>query len=144
MSAISQSSGPSALARVTRAIARITGPLARPLAGRRWLPLWAVVRHRGRRSGRAYAVPVAIRASEGASTIPLPWGRETQWLRNVLAAGGCTVRWRGGDHGATAPRVIGADEAIPVFHPVQRAILRAGGVRSFLRLSRMEPGSRPG
>jgi deazaflavin-dependent oxidoreductase (nitroreductase family) len=143
MSAISQSSRPSVLARVTRAIARITGPLARPLAGRRWLPLWAVVRHRGRRSGRAYAVPVAIRASDDAFTIPLPWGSETQWLRNVLVAGACTVRWRGGYHGATAPRVIGAEEAIPVFHPVQRVILRAGGVRSFLRLSRMEPGSRP-
>ena len=33
MSSISQSSGPSVLARVTRAAARITGPLARPLAG---------------------------------------------------------------------------------------------------------------
>ncbi len=143
MSANSQSPGPSVLARVTRATARATGPLARPIAGRRLLPLWAVVHHRGRRSGRAYAIPIAIRASDDAFTIPLPWGTETQWLRNVQAAGGCTIRWRGIDHTATAPRMIGAEEAIPAFHPVQRMILRVGGVGSFLRLSRTEAGTRP-
>ena len=44
------------------------------VAGRRLFPLWAVIHHRGRRTGRPYAVPVAIRASPDAFTIPLPWG----------------------------------------------------------------------
>jgi hypothetical protein len=34
-------------------MARLTAPMARVLAGRRGFPLWAVVRHRGRKTGRA-------------------------------------------------------------------------------------------
>jgi deazaflavin-dependent oxidoreductase (nitroreductase family) len=110
--------------------------MARPLAGRRYFPLWAIVQHRGRRSGRSYSVPVAIRASPDTFTIPLPWGSETQWLRNVLAAGTCTIRWAGADHRASDPRVVDVAEALDAFHPSQRLILRAGGIRSVMRLRR--------
>jgi deazaflavin-dependent oxidoreductase (nitroreductase family) len=110
--------------------------MSRPLAGRRFFPLWAVVQHRGRRSGRSYAVPVAVRASDDAFTIPLPWGEDAQWVRNVLAAGACSVRWRGSDHVVTAPRLIPWSEGQSAFHPVQRAILGAAGLRLVLRVSR--------
>ena len=139
MSAVTHPTRPSTFARLMRRLGRSTAPISRPLAGRRLFPLWALLHHRGRRSGRAYATPVAIRASNDAFTIALPWGTETQWLRNVLAAGGCTIRWRGTDHRATDPRVIGATEAADAFNPIQRAILRAVGVRSFLRLRRADP-----
>ena len=119
-----------------RSLARTTAPLSRPLAGRRFFPLWAIVRHRGRRTGHDYEIPVAIRASDESFTIALPWGDQTQWVRNVLAAGGCTIRWRGEDHRTTEPVVIGVEEAGSAFSPAQRAILRAAGVRSFLRLRR--------
>ena len=79
---------------------------------------------------------MAIRASDRSFTIALPSGDQTQWVRNVLAAGGCTIRWRVVDHPTTEPVVIGAEEAGSAFSPAQRAILRAAGVRSFLRLRR--------
>jgi deazaflavin-dependent oxidoreductase (nitroreductase family) len=119
-----------------RAIGRVTAPISRLIAGRRFFPLYAVVHHRGRRTGRAYAVPVAVRATADAFTIALPWGAETQWLRNVLAAGSCTVRWRGRDQQASEPTVVDFDEAGAAFSPIQRALLRALGVKSFLRLRR--------
>jgi len=141
MSATPRPARPSLVASATRTIARMTTPLSRPLAGRRLFPLWAVVRHRGRRTGRPYAVPVAIRVSSGSFIIPLPYGSETQWLRNVVAANGCSIRWRGADHIATAPRVIGIEDAAGAFHPIQHAILRAAGIRAFLRLERTQPGA---
>jgi deazaflavin-dependent oxidoreductase (nitroreductase family) len=124
---------------MTRAAARMTAPLSRPLAGRRFFPLWAVVHHMGRRSGRAYAVPVAIRVTADSFIIPLPWGKDTQWLRNVMAAGGCSIRWSGSDHAAYAPRVIGFEDGANAFHPIQRSVLRAAGINSLLRLRRTEP-----
>ena len=139
MSAVTQPTPPSTFSRLMRRLGRSSAALTRPFAGRRFFPLWAVLHHRGRRSGRAYATPVAIRASSDALTIALPWGAETQWLHNVLAAGGCTIRWRGTDHRATDPRLIGMAEAADAFSPIQRAILRAAGVRSFLRLRRSDP-----
>lgn len=136
MTSLSQASSPSRLAQITRAVARFTAPLSRPLAGRRFFPLWAILHHRGRRSGREYAIPVAIRASAETFVVALPWGDETQWARNVIAAGRCTIRWRGEDHTATHPRVVGMAEAASAFSPIQRWILRTAGVSSFVHLTR--------
>jgi deazaflavin-dependent oxidoreductase (nitroreductase family) len=128
-----------------KAIARATSPLTVRLSGHRLFPLWAVLHHTGRRSGRAYAIPVAIRASAETFTISLPWGERTDWVQNVIAAGGCRIRWRGADHAAVDPTVIGLAEAGAAFNPVQRVALRAAGVRSFLRLRRIPlPGEQRG
>jgi deazaflavin-dependent oxidoreductase (nitroreductase family) len=137
MSAVTQGSRPSRIAKVMLAIARATNPTSRQLAGRRFFPLWAVLRHRGRRSGRAYAIPVAVGVSADAFVIPVPWGDQTQWVRNVLAAGGCTLRWRGEDHDAREPRVIGPEEAAAAFSPALQAILRFVGIARFVRLQRV-------
>ncbi len=136
MSTVNRAAPAAGPSQTVRAIARATSPLTLRLSGRRFFPLWAVVHHTGRRSGRAYSVPVAVRASPAAFTISLPWGEGTQWVQNVLAAGGCTITWRGTDHPTTEPVVIGTAEAGPSFSPVQRAILRTAGVRLFLRLRR--------
>lgn len=134
MPAVISPSCQSTTARITRTVARITAPFSRPLAGRRFFPLWAVVHHRGRRSGRAYAVPVAIRVAGESATIPLPWGDATRWVRNVVAAGGCTIRWAGRDLEASDPLVIGWEDAATAFHPLQQMIMRAAGIRSALRV----------
>lgn len=131
--------GPS---RTVRAIARATSPISLMLAGRRFFPLWAVLHHIGRRSGRAYSIPVAVRASADTFTIALPWGEGTHWVQNVLAPGRCTIRWRGVEEPVTEPSVIGPAEAAPAFSPLQRALLRATGIRAFLLLRRTRPGAR--
>jgi hypothetical protein len=91
--------------------ARATAPVVRVLAGRRWIPIWAVVHHRGRVSGRELAVPVAVTPTPSGFVINLPWGAGTNWVRNVIAAGGCTIRWKGADHRVDDPAIIDAGEA---------------------------------
>jgi deazaflavin-dependent oxidoreductase (nitroreductase family) len=95
--------------------ARITAPLTRVMAGRRWFPGWAVVHHRGRKSGRQLAVPIAVVATPDVFVVNLPWGAGTNWVRNVLAAGECVVRWKGVDHHVTAPAVIDETAARPYY-----------------------------
>ena len=121
---------------VLRWLAKVTAPLARPLAGRRWLPIWAVVHHVGRKSSRAYSIPVAIAVTDSHMYIPVPFGAGTQWVQNVLAAGGCTVRWKGRDVVTTAPEMVGQAEASPAFFPPARPVIRVAGLESFLRLTR--------
>lgn len=123
-------------ARLARALARVTAPLTRPLAGWRFFPLWAVVHHTGRSSGRPYATPVAVRATPESFVIALPWGSATQWVRNVLSAGGCQLRWRGELQPASRPEVVDFAAASEAFSGAQRWILRVAGVRTFLRLAR--------
>jgi len=117
---------------------RAVSPLTRPLAGRRFFPLWAVLYHRGRGSGREYAVPVGVRAAPEGLYIALPFGERTQWVQNVLAAGGCTLRWRGEDHLVTEPTLVGTDEAAAAFPPILRWAMRMTGVTRIIRLRRTE------
>src|SRR5207245_10464234 len=66
-------------------------PAAR-IAGSRLLPFWSVVRHRGRRSGRTYATPVAARRTADGFAIPLAFGETADACRHAIAAagrGGC-------------------------------------------------------
>ena len=72
---------------------------------------YAVVPHVGRRSGTAYQTPVeAYRTAEGM-LILLPYGPVTDWCRNVLAAGHCTVTVGGQDIALSGPEVVQASVA---------------------------------
>jgi deazaflavin-dependent oxidoreductase (nitroreductase family) len=118
--------------RVLRRVVATFNPLARPLAGRRLVPLWAKVTHVGRVSGRSMSVPVAIIRTRDGFIIPTPFGA-AQWPRNVLAAGRVELRWKGRDWIANTVAAEGA-EGSAEFSAFERAMLGAAGVRRFLRL----------
>ena len=120
-------------------LARVTAPGTAVLAGRRFFPLWAVVHHRGRKSGRALTVPVAVLATPDTFLITLPWGPGTNWVKNVLAAGGCRVRWKGRDHLVVRPEVVDAVRARPYFNRVSWFIAqKAFTAETFLLLHRQD------
>jgi deazaflavin-dependent oxidoreductase (nitroreductase family) len=107
------------------------------LAGHRFLPLWAVLRHRGRKSGKNYAVPVAVIPSDAAFVIALPWGRGTDWVRNVRAAGQCTIRWKGDTYVCSNPTFVGTDVALASARGMTRRMLqRRSHPHGFIQLDR--------
>ncbi len=128
------------IARVFGPLAQILNPLVMGLAGSRQIPLWAIVRHRGRRSGKQYVTPVAIGHSGDALLIPLPFGTEAQWCSNVRAAGECVMRWKGQEHQMIDPELVTGASGSAAFAAWERSILNALGIRSFLRL-RFAPDS---
>jgi deazaflavin-dependent oxidoreductase (nitroreductase family) len=90
---------------VARANRHVLNPLMRRIAGR--LPLFGLLTHVGRRSGRAYTIPVNVfRDGEHGYRVALTYGRDAQWARNVLAAGGCTLRTRGRVVELVDPRLV--------------------------------------
>jgi deazaflavin-dependent oxidoreductase (nitroreductase family) len=115
---------------------RVTRPVAAVLAGRRWFPVWAVLRHRGRKSGKEYAVPVAPLVGRDSFVIGLPWGPRTNWVQNVIAAGGCTIRWKGVDYRLSDPRVVGVEAALQAAGRFQRIVLKRTRIPAFLELRR--------
>jgi deazaflavin-dependent oxidoreductase (nitroreductase family) len=60
-----------------------------------YLPGFAILSHVGRRSGRAYRTPVNVFRADGGYIIALTYGPESDWVKNVLAAGSCELRTRG-------------------------------------------------
>ena len=118
--------------RVARFNRRVTNRVARPLLGR--VPGFGVVHHVGRRSGRPYATPVNVFVVDGDYVVALTYGRDSDWLKNVLAAGGCELEVRGRRVRCTAPEVFHDPTASRIRLP-ERPVLRWLGVADFLRLS---------
>ena len=82
-----------------------------------WAPGWAVVIHRGRKSGRVFRTPLwAFRRRDGY-VIALTYGSSADWVRNVLAAGGCELESRRRHYQLAAPQVYRDENAseMPAF-----------------------------
>ena len=79
--------------RVARFNKHVTNRLTGPFAG--WLPGFAIVTHVGRRSGKAYQTPVNVFRDGNRYVFALTYGPGAEWVRNIVAAGGCEIRTRG-------------------------------------------------
>jgi deazaflavin-dependent oxidoreductase (nitroreductase family) len=82
-----------------------------------WAPGWAVVVHRGRKSGKTFRTPLwAFRRRDGY-VIALTYGSSADWVRNVLAAGGCELETRRRRYQVSDPRVYRDENAtdMPAF-----------------------------
>jgi deazaflavin-dependent oxidoreductase (nitroreductase family) len=99
-----------------------------------WLPGVAVVVHRGRRSGRGYQTPAILFTADGRFIIALTYGPGTDWVKNVLAAGGCEIRTRGRRFQARDPQVY-HDGSRQHISPVSRQFLRLVRASEFLSLT---------
>lgn len=123
---------------VMRPMTKVLNPLVRKLAGRPHFRMAAQVRHVGRRSGRSYMTPVGARLNGDVAVIPLTFGNQSDWSRNVRAAGGCSLRVNGRDYDATQPEFLNPREAKQLvrsaFSPLERASFRMLGIRQFMSL----------
>ncbi len=113
----------------------ITNRIARPFAAR--LPGFGIVTNEGRKSGRLYRTPVNVFRKHGGFRIALTYGRDSGWVRNVLAAGGCRLETRCVAYRLTAP-VIVHDPSRRLFPLIVRLILGLIDANDFLELT-IEP-----
>ena len=104
------------------------------IAGARYLPFWSLLRHQGRRSGRMYATPVTASRVPGGFAIPMAFGEEADWYRNVVASGSGAIRWRGTEHRVSDAAALDPDSATFGFPGWQKALFRALGIRRFVFL----------
>jgi deazaflavin-dependent oxidoreductase (nitroreductase family) len=123
---------PRRLAKFNRVVTnRVLGPLAR------YLPGFAIVSHIGRRSGRTYRTPVNLFTRGDGYVIALTYGTDSQWVRNVLAAGGADIETRGRHLDLTDPKVVRDPARSLVPKPV-RVPLRLANVDEFMVLKRAD------
>ncbi|OLC40361.1 MAG: DUF385 domain-containing protein [Chloroflexi bacterium] len=131
--------GPRARA-IVRAAARLINPLILLIAGRRWMPILGVLRHRGRVSGRMYATPLGMRPLGNSFVMPRTFGENAAWYRNVLASGWCVVTYRGRDYTLVGPEVIDYASAAPAFPRYELVQFRLVGINEYLRLKQAPAG----
>jgi deazaflavin-dependent oxidoreductase (nitroreductase family) len=98
-----------------------------------WAPGFGLVVHRGRRSGRRYETPVNVFPGEDGYVLALTYGPDTDWVKNVMAAGGCSLITRGHTVHLVSPRLF-HDESRTAIRPFERRILALIGVADFVSL----------
>ena|ERR1700720_2083830 len=93
----------------------VTNRLLGPLASR--LPGMGVVIHVGRKTRRRYRTPVLIFRRGNRLIIALTYGRESQWVHNVLAQDGCRLETKGRTIRLSHPHLFHDDQrgAMPSF-----------------------------
>ncbi|MGQ0617527.1 MAG: nitroreductase family deazaflavin-dependent oxidoreductase [Acidimicrobiia bacterium] len=112
---------PNAFARFNR---RVANPVIRHISGKAG-PL-ALVEHRGRRSGRRYSTPVMAFPHRQGWVIPLTYGTQRDWVRNVCAASEAGLVIRRKRVQVTEPRIAtGAEERMPLPARVVARLARA-------------------
>ena len=99
----------------------------------------AVIRHRGRTSGRPYETPVGAVAVEDGFLIALPYGSRAQWLQNVLAGGSATIVHEGQTCQVDRPEIIPMQAVEAQFTAGDQQSFRWFAVDRCLRVRRVEP-----
>jgi deazaflavin-dependent oxidoreductase (nitroreductase family) len=100
----------------------------------------SIIRHRGRRSGASYETPIVPVATADGFVIALPYGPDTDWVKNLLAAGSAELVTEGATHAVDQPEVVDIDTAGDVFPSNEQRTHRWFGVTSCLRVRRVESG----
>lgn len=110
----------------------LLNPVMLRLAGK---PYWyaSVVEHTGRRSGKKFSTPVVADRVGGHLIIPLPYGTDADWVRNVLAAGRATIIRKGEILTIESPEIIDASQALPLLPDDRRQTFERAGIRHYLR-----------
>jgi deazaflavin-dependent oxidoreductase (nitroreductase family) len=132
-----RSRNPAALRLAKRLKKYVTNPVMLRFSGRSGQS--AIVHHLGRRSGMPYATPVIAHETHEDVIIPLPYGTDLDWLRNLRAAGHAVVDLRGHSVRVDEPAVVHINDVIDLFPAPMVRTVRFNGAREALRLRVSEP-----
>jgi deazaflavin-dependent oxidoreductase (nitroreductase family) len=107
----------------------------RALRGERW----QVVGHVGRSSGKAYRTPVEAMRVDDGFIVTLVYGSRSDWVQNVLAAGGATIESDGATVPVVEPEVITAEQAFELLPAGTKRPPKLLKIDEFLRLRLASP-----
>ena len=116
---------------------RYINPITRPVAKR--LPTFAILTHRGRKTGREYQTPINVFRRGDDYFFFLTYGSDVQWVKNVLAAGCCSIETRGRVVELVEPELITDPELRPAPPHVRFVEGRVAGATQYIRMRASSP-----
>ena len=109
-----------------------TNPLLGTIA---WIvPPLAVVHHVGRKTGRKYRSPVVAFRSRLGIVIPMTYGRDVDWARNIVRARRCDLDQSGRRVALKNPRIVDFDRARSRLPAPLRPFFRAASFPGYVLL----------
>jgi deazaflavin-dependent oxidoreductase (nitroreductase family) len=123
-----------------RWLAKLNKRIFNPLTIRRQAK--PVVVHVGRRSGRTYQTPTDAYKTATGYVLVVRYGPESDWVRNIMSAGGAKLRVDGAEHSLTSPRLVDQKEAVTALAPGVEVLADFYKAEHYL-LTDLAPGDRP-
>ena len=99
-----------------------------------WLPKFGVLTHVGRKSGKVYRTPINVFRAPNGFIIALTYGSQSEWVKNVLAAGACELMTVGKKYRLSSPRVV-RDPTRRRFPIPVRLVLKLVGADEYVELA---------
>jgi deazaflavin-dependent oxidoreductase (nitroreductase family) len=99
----------------------------------------SVIRHVGRTTGRRYETPVQAVVTDDGFVIALPYGPNTDWLKNVLANRSATIVHEGDTYEVDQPEVVPMSVAESRFAPKDQRTHRLFRVEQALLVRQAMP-----
>ena len=134
--------GYSALMRVrwvsdtTRQASKLANRWARVVTGTRLGSVYfnlSALHHIGRRSGREYVTPLSAYPLGDGFVLAVAYPH-VDWAENVLAAGKCTLTWKGREYALEKPERIAISDALKAYPALVKPFIFAPGTKEFLWL----------
>jgi deazaflavin-dependent oxidoreductase (nitroreductase family) len=101
-----------------------------------WLPCFGILTHVGRKSGKVYRTPINVFQASNGFIIALTYSSQSEWVKNVVAAGGCKLKTRGKNYQLSAPKIV-RDPTRRRFPIPVRIVLRIVGADEYMELSKV-------
>ena len=111
----------------------ITNRITSLFAG--WLPGFGILTHVGRKSGKAYRTPINVFRAPKGFIVALNYSSQSEWVKNVIAAGSCELKTVGRKYQLVAPKVV-RDTTRQQFPIPVRLILTLVGADEYMELSK--------
>ena len=112
----------------------VTNKILIRFAGKSFGP-FSILTHTGRKSGRLYSIPVIAEPVPDGFIIALTYGKKVDWYANIVAKGGCSLRWRDKDYTMTDPQLIDPEKGLQAFPERLRSVLQRRGIHDYLLLT---------
>lgn len=74
--------------------------------------VYPVVKHIGRTSGKVYETPLDAYPTRTGFVLVARYGPESDWVKNILAAGTAILRVGDENHSLDSPRLVSQEEAL--------------------------------
>ena len=128
---------------IPRFMRRVNRTFTNPVLGTiAWaLPPLAIVGHVGRKSGRRYRTPVVAFPTATGFVIPMTYGRDVDWARNLVNQRGGELERRGRRIALRNPRIVGTAAAYPHLPVGVRSVLRMADFPGYVLVDAAAAGS---
>jgi len=113
---------------------KFTNRLMMKIAGRKYSPI-AAMRHTGRRTGKAYTIPILAGRVENGFVFALTYGDHVDWYRNILASGKSVLTWHGEVFHLSSPETLRKNGGKDTFSQPWKTLLSLMGTAEFFHMA---------